>query len=186
MIEAFTGLPGNGKTYNMTRKARKQMQKGRVVYANYDLVGAKYFKELSELVDVKNALILIDEAGIYLPAQAWKDIPFEFIRQIRQHRHDGLDLWYTAQDMQDVATYLRRITQFQHDFTKFMNIFTCRTTNPRTRVKYGFDITFLKKEIYELYDTTENIDFGDYMMDLIDDKKDKSEKQVEKGSNGFI
>lgn len=178
MIEAYTGLPGNGKTYNMTKDALKQMRKGRKVYANYQVEGAEYFKELYELKDIRNALILIDEAGIYLPAQAWKNIPFEFIRQIRQHRHDGLDLWYTAQDMQDVATYLRRITQFQHDFTKFMNVFTRKTTNPRTRVKYGFDISFLKKEVYSKYDTTENIDFGEYMLNELNDKK--------KGVSGYI
>jgi len=181
MIEAFTGLPGQGKTYNMTKKALKVMEKGRKVYANYKVEGAEYFKELYELKDIKNALILVDEAGIYLPAQAWKNIPFEFIRQIRQHRHDGLDLWYTAQDMQDVATYLRRITQFQHDFTKFVNIFTCRTTNPRTRVKYGFDITFLSKDVFTKYDTTENIDFGEYMMNELGNQNSKKN-----GANGFI
>src|SRR3712207_6331008 len=105
MIEAFTGLPGAGKTYNMTRMALKQMKRGRKVYANYHIDGAEYFKELNELLGVRNALILIDEAGIYLPAQVWSKIPFDFIRQIRQHRHDSLDMWYTAQDMQDVATY---------------------------------------------------------------------------------
>lgn len=163
-IEAYTGLPGQGKTYNMTRLALQKMQKGKKVYANYNLVGAEYFKELSELKNVKNALILIDEAGIYLPSQAWKDIPFEFIRQIRQHRHDGLDMWYTAQDMQDVATYLRRITQFQHDYQKFGKLFFCKTSNPRTKVRYGFDISILDKKVFTKYDTTENIDFGEYMM----------------------
>lgn len=163
-IEAFTGLPGQGKTYNMTRMALKQMARGRKVYANYNVQGAEYFKELYELNDVKNALILIDEAGIYLPAQAWKSIPFEFIRQIRQHRHDGLDLWYTAQDMQDVATYLRRITQFQHDFTRLGKFMLCKSINPRSKQKYGFNISILDTKVYSKYDTTENIDFGEFLQ----------------------
>lgn len=164
MIEAFTGLPGQGKTYNMTRLALKQMARGRKVYANYKIEGAEYFKELSELIGLKNALILIDEAGIYLPAQAWKNIPFEFIRQIRQHRHDGLDLWYTAQDMQDVATYLRRITQYMHDFQKFGFLFYEKTTNPRTKVRYGFNFSILNKKVYSKYDTTENIDLSEVIF----------------------
>lgn len=163
MIEAFTGLPGQGKTYNMTRKALQKMKQGKKIYANYRVDGAEYFKELDELIGITNAIILIDEAGIYLPAQAWKNIPFDFIRQIRQHRHDGLDLWYTAQDMMDVATYLRRITQFMHDFQKFGPIFFEKTSNPRTRAKYGFNVTFLNKSVYSKYDTTENIDFGAYL-----------------------
>jgi hypothetical protein len=167
MIEAFTGLPGQGKTYNMTRKAIPIMKRGRKVYANYQLKGAVYFKELSELVGVKDALILVDEAGIYLPAQAWKHIPFEFIRQLRQHRHDGLDLWYTAQDMQDVATYLRRLTQFQHDFSRIWKFYHCRTSNPRTRERYGFDLGYISPKVYEYYDTTENIDFAEYLQKAI-------------------
>lgn len=164
MIEAFVGLPGQGKTYNMTRRALREMKKGKKIYANYQLKGAEYFKELGELVGIKNAIILIDEAGIYLPAQAWKSIPFEFIRQIRQHRHDGLHLWYTAQDLMDVATYLRRITQLCHDYSRLWKIFYATTTNPKSKEKYGFDIGFINKKVYEAYDTTENIDFAEYLQ----------------------
>jgi hypothetical protein len=171
MIEGFTGLPGMGKTYHMTKKAYFEARKGRPVYANYNLnfpnIKTHYFKELSDLKDVKNALILVDEAGIYLPSQAWRSIPFEFIRQIRQHRHDGLDLWYTAQDMQDVATYLRRITQFQHDYNKVWKFVTEKTVNPRTGIKYGFDFSILTKKYFKFYDTTENIDFGNYLKDAM-------------------
>ena len=57
MIDAFTGLPGQGKTYHMTKKAyRYCLLKKKDVYANYKLdFGEKlnhrvhYFKELSEL-----------------------------------------------------------------------------------------------------------------------------------------
>ena len=168
-IEAFTGLPGAGKTYHMTKLAYYQACRGKTIYSNYNLdfgsdkLKTHKFKELNELQGVKNALILIDEAGIYLPSQAWRNIPFEFIRQIRQHRHDGLNLWYTAQDMQDVATYLRRITQFQHDYNKLWKIVSSRTINPRTKARYGFDFSILRKKYFKLYDTTENIDFGDYL-----------------------
>lgn len=176
MIECFSGLPGAGKTYHMTKKAYQQALNGRVIYSNYQInfpqnknkkIETHYFKELNELTGVKNALILVDEAGIYLPAQAWRNIPFEFIRQIRQHRHDGLDLWYTAQDMQDVATYLRRITQFQHDYNKIWKFSMETTINPRNKTKYGFDISFLNKKYFKLYDTTENIDFGNYLKDAL-------------------
>ena len=166
MIEAFTGLPGAGKTYHMSKKALYQMKyKNKTIYANYKLDGAIYFKELYELSGIKNAIILVDEAGIYLPAQSWQNIPFEFIRQIRQHRHDGLDLWYTAQDMQDVATYLRRITQFEHSYKKMWKFCFCKTRNPRTKVKYGFDFSFINpKTVGSKYDTTENINFAEYLQ----------------------
>jgi len=173
MIEAYTGLPGMGKTYNMTKnaldviaKGKKLQSKGKPykrVFANYKLEGAEYFKELSELENEKNILILIDEAGIYLPSQAWKSIPFEFIRQMRQSRHDGIDLWYTAQDFKDVATYLRRITHFEHRCSRLWRFFTIKTYIPGSKNKYGTDITLLNEDVYTKYDTTENIDFGSYL-----------------------
>lgn len=162
-IEAFTGLPGQGKTYNMVKKAYKQHNKGRKVYANFDCNFAEYFKELSDITHVRDALILLDEAGIYLPAQAWNKIPFNFMRQIRQHRKGGLDLWYTAQDMSDVATALRRVTQFQHDFNKYGSIMCCRTINPKTKGRYGFDISILDKKVFSLYDTNDEVDFGEFL-----------------------
>lgn len=182
MIEAYTGLPGHGKTYNMTREAYiKAFLRGRDIYANYTLnfepkknrkgkvyTGeVHYFKELSEIAGVKNALILVDEAGIYLPSQAWRNIPFEFMRQLRQHRHDGLDLWYTAQDMGDVVTYLRRITQYEHSFNKFGKFTFKRTINPRTKEKYSFDIYRFNKKYFDLYDTTENVDLGDFLKETM-------------------
>lgn len=181
MIESFTGLPGQGKTYHMTKKAYYYcLLKKKDVYANYKLdFGEKlnhrvhYFKELSELENVTNALILVDEAGIYLPSQAWKDIPFEFIRKIRQHRHDGLDLWYTAQDSQDVATYLRRITQFDRQFSRISRLCFEKVINPRTKAKIGFDISFLNKKIFTMYDTTENVDLADFVKNKLDSKNVK-------------
>lgn len=181
MIEAYTGLPGHGKTYNMTKEAyKKAFLRGRDIYANYNLnfpekKGYKcgkvhYFKELSDISDVRNALVLIDEAGIYLPAQAWRDIPFEFIRQLRQHRHDGLDLWYTAQDLGDVATYLRRITQYEHSFNKFLSFTFKKTINPRTKEKYSFDIYHFSKKYFAYYDTTENVDLGNYLKSAMKSK----------------
>lgn len=163
MIEAFTGLPGEGKTYNMVRQAYKQHKRGRKVYANFNTTFATYYKELDEIYHVKNALILMDEAGIYLPAQAWNKIPFEFMRSIRQHRKGGNDWWYTAQDMLDVSTSLRRVTQFQHDFEKFLNIFTEKVRNPKTKESYGTRFIIFKQEIGDLYDTNDEVEFSKFM-----------------------
>lgn len=172
MVESFVGLPGHGKTYHMTKKAFFLAKyKKKVVYSNYKIdfpgIETHYFKSLNDILNVNNALILIDEAGIYLPSQAWQSIPFEFICKLRQHRHDGVDLWYTAQDAQDVATYLRRITQLEHSFNKMWKFVISRCINPRTKAKYGFDITFLTKKYFAMYDTNETVEIGDYLQDAI-------------------
>lgn len=172
MIEAFIGLPGQGKTYNMTRKAYlKAKNYKRVIYSNYrlnfpekDKIEVHYFKDITEIMNVNNALILVDEAGVFLPAQIWRNIPFEFLRFIRQHRHNGVDLWYTAQDLEDVAKPLRSLTQFAHNFNKLGKIVKEVTINPRNpREKYSFDYHWLSNKYFAFYDTTEIIDFSSYV-----------------------
>lgn len=163
MIEAYTGLPGAGKTYNMVRRAYAKHLQGKKIYANFKTTFATYYKELDEIFGIQDAIVLIDEAGIYLPAQAWNKIPFEFMRSIRQHRKNGLDMYYTAQDLQDVATALRRVTQFQRDINRTWKFCFERTTNPRTKEKYGFEISILNKKIFDLYDTYDEVEFGSYM-----------------------
>lgn len=153
MIEAFLGLPGQGKTYLMTRLALKQMKKGIPVYANFPLKGAIRYRQIEELFDVKEATILIDEAGLVAPAAFWNKIPFEIMAHWRQHRHKKINVYYTAQDLQDVAVPLRRVTQFANEVTKFGPLIMWKCRNPRTKAKYAGGFTFLDKDVYSAYDS---------------------------------
>lgn len=163
MIEAFTGLPGAGKTYNMVRRAYQQHKQGRKVYANFTCSFAERFTELTEIYAVKDALILLDEAGIYLPAQAWKEIPFEFMREIRQHRKSGLDFWYTAQDLQDVCTALRRVTQFENRIDRTWKVCTCSTYIPKHKDRMCRTYHILNQGVFDLFDTTCTVEFSKHM-----------------------
>lgn len=154
MIEGFFGMPGMGKTYLMTRLAIKLQKKGKVIYANYALQGANRFEQLHEVFDVRDAVILLDEAGLVAPASMWQSIPFEVMSHWRQHRHHGVSLWYTAQDALDVAAPLRRVTQFANYVSKFGPIIKWRTMGgPKWKEKYGGGITLFDMEVAKKYDT---------------------------------
>lgn len=164
MIEAFTGLPGQGKTYLMTRLALKHMKKGIPVYANYSLKGAIRFSQISEVFDVKEATILLDEAGLVAPAGHWKAIPFEVMAHWRQHRHARINLWYTAQDLRDVAVPLRRVTQFETNVKRLGPLFYWKCFSPTTKDKYGGGFTIIDEAVYKQYDSYgKNIDKQDYL-----------------------
>lgn len=155
-IEAYCGDPGQGKTYLMTRQALKKMNRRKnpkEVYANYDLKGAHRFNQLEEVFHVENAIICVDEMSLVAPAGFWKSIPFDVIAHWRQHRHAGVDLWYTAQDFQDVASPLRRVTQFKNEVNKFGPFFKWSCTHPRKNTKYGGGITLFDKEVGNAYNT---------------------------------
>lgn len=185
MIEAYLGLPGQGKTYLMVRQAyrnnlkytsiakeppkwmkrfmtrrmyfrnvRNRLQmRSRKIYANIPLKlpNAIYYSQLSEVFHVTNADILMDEASLVAPAGMWKAIPFEVMQHWREHRHKGVTLYYTAQDLSDVATALRRVTQFCNEITRFGPFNYWRCYNPRTKAKYGGGIHLHDSEIAKLY-----------------------------------
>ncbi len=155
-IEAFIGLPGMGKTYLMTRLALKQMSKGIPVYANYPLEGAERWSQVEELFSIKEACILIDEAGLVAPAGFWQRIPFDVMAHWRQHRHKRINVWYTAQDLQDIAVPLRRVTQFVNEVKKFGPLIYWKCYNPRTKEKFGGGFTWLDKDVYTAYDSYAN------------------------------
>lgn len=171
MIEAYTGLPGAGKTYLMTRMAVKKMKRGHRVYANFPLEGAIRYSQIEELFEIRrqpgekrSPVILIDEAGLIAPAGAWKAIPFDVMAHWRQHRHSGVNIWYTAQDLRDVAVPLRRVTQLVNNVSKFGPIIKWRTYNPTNKGKYGSGFTIFDKDIAKKYDSfAENVERQNYL-----------------------
>lgn len=174
MITAFTGLPGHGKTYMMTKMAIKHMKKGGRVFANYPLKGAIRYQQITELFDVRRLpgeklapLICIDEAGLVAPAGGWKSIPFDVMAHWRQHRHAGVNIVYTAQDLRDVAVPLRRVTQFVRECSKFLWWFSWHEYNPTNKKRYGRGIMMFDPTIGQHYDThAEDVTKQDYLEGL--------------------
>lgn len=160
MIEGITGLPGQGKTYLATKWSSKKIKKGARVYANYPLEGSIQYTQIEELFDIKkrpdekySPLILIDEAGLVAPAGSWKAIPFDVMAHWRQHRHAGVNIWWMAQDLRDVAVPLRRVTQLVTNVSKFGPIIKWRTYNPQTKGKFGSGFTFFDMAVAKQYDS---------------------------------
>jgi zona occludens toxin (predicted ATPase) len=153
MIELFTGLPGQGKTYSMVARALKEMDKGRKVYANFPLEGAERFRYMEDVLDVTNGLVLLDEIGLMAPSHFWSKLPYEYLASWRQHRKNGLDIWSTAQDMGDVATAFRKVIQFQHEVERYGKFIYTRTINPRNKTKFGWTLIRQKQKVFDSYDT---------------------------------
>lgn len=163
-IEAFTGMPGQGKTYLMTRLAMKHMKKGKEVWANYPLEGAKRWSQVKDLFEIRDATILIDEAGLVAPSGFWKDIPFEVMAHWRQHRHKGVNVWYTAQDLRDIAVPLRRVTQFENKVSKLGPFIRWKCINPMNKEKFGGGITLFDSAVANAYDSwADDVTKQDYL-----------------------
>jgi hypothetical protein len=182
MVQGFQGRPGAGKTAAMVAWAYKLKQQGREVFANVPLVdyriGAKkrffFFGQLAvgpaneetfgkpwagminnidEALTLDNALILLDEVHLWLPAQAWADIPFEVTSYLSQQRKNGLDIWYTAQNNGNVFNKLRQLTAILWSCARYGPWSVITGADPETKENYGRRVHWLHAGIWALYDT---------------------------------
>lgn len=156
MIEILTGLPGMGKTATMAKWAYNKMREGKTVYSNFPLKGAiPYHDPLQVLGRVKNALILMDEAGLLMDQLKMFDMPYEIFYELRQHRKDGVDLLTSAQSIFDVAYPFRRLIQFENRIRfkmgKFVQVLV-RDPQPAGE-NYGKRTWFLNDWVFDIYRT---------------------------------
>ncbi|MCT4543525.1 MAG: zonular occludens toxin domain-containing protein [Vallitalea sp.] len=195
MIEAITGLPGAGKTLMMMKKLIKEdkgslmdrvfkMKDENPIITNFKVneemfPNAIYISndEISTLYDWIlqkkhfGANIFLDEASILFPSLSWKSIPNDVIIALRQHRHAGYNMYYTAQDLDDVASGLRRVTQFATEVNGWSlfrfstyNCYSVRRGKINRKDRYDRGILFHTNKLYNSYDTHFNIDTPDYVQ----------------------
>jgi len=137
MIYAFTGKTGSGKTYRMVHFAHDYWLQGVDIFSNTvlnfqpsrrfrlvnrlrrlfrrpELVTGRivYFENINEILEVRNGLILFDEAQVLFNARSWESLPEEFQYKLQQHRKHRLDLFCTTQNMGTIDITYRRLVQF--------------------------------------------------------------------------
>lgn len=160
MIRGYFGLPGAGKTYSMVRDVLSY--RGKTIYANFHLnlpddYNFVYLSNPVEFIKIKSGVVLLDEAGLWLPSFIWKKIPDDLLFKLAQVRKFELDLFYSAQNPARVVKVLREIT-FESVWTEKWFSFILQ------RVKAGIDdsliswrILRLSEKIFSLYDTYERV-----------------------------
>lgn len=74
-----------------------------------------YFQEILEIIEVKDGLILFDEAQVLFNARNWEGLPNEFQYKLQQHRKHNLDLICTTQNLGTIdITYRRLVHEWIH------------------------------------------------------------------------
>lgn len=154
-------MPGSGKTYSMTRDALK-VAKGRVVYTNYDVFipSAREIVKLNyplELIKAKDGLVLLDEAGLWMPSIIWKKIPEQLIWKLAQVRKDGLDLWYSAQNPARVVKVLRELTFESVWCQKFFSFFLQKVMAGIDDSLICWRVLLFSKKVASKYDTLQKV-----------------------------
>lgn len=106
----YFGAPGSGKTTFGVALARKAIKAGRPVFTNFPCVGA-YQIDVRDLgkFSYRDALIIIDEAGIAYDSRNYKSMPSDVIQYLKLHRHYGVALIWLSQGWDDCDKKIRTL-----------------------------------------------------------------------------
>lgn len=138
-VTLFVGLPGAGKSLQMTRWALKQMGRGKRVWTNYPLwhrplgLRAGYVDSWDAFMEVarlpgRDKVICIQEAPNICNARDWTALPAEVRDTWNTIRHKGVHLVMDAMHEQLVDLALRRVVQ---------NVIICE---PSRLLDYGWRV----------------------------------------------
>lgn len=113
MIEAFTGYPGNGKSFACTYRAYNDIKKGYKVFTSYPVKGAYRitFDDLKNYMFPQFSTVIIDEAGRWFNSRKWSDLPPEVFDLFTLHRHMRLDLIVAVQNFNRIDKALREVIE---------------------------------------------------------------------------
>lgn len=123
MIEGVVGYPGTGKTYYALNRAKKEMKKGRAVYANFAIDGAKSITPAT-LFDVEpGAFVILDEAQNWFGSRNWKDFGNAYTEFFSQTRKKEYGLLWISQDVSSVDKTIRDRTHLIHSMDAYLTAF---------------------------------------------------------------
>lgn len=127
--------------YKRFKKDLRQLRRGNIVY----------FDDITELIEIRDGIIVMDEAQNLLDARNWESLPLEFSNKLRQHRKHNLDLFATTQNMGTIDINMRRLVQRWSHCKDIFALFWLRNPSWLTvhRREYK-DIDFLYNTVDDL------------------------------------
>lgn len=153
-ISLYFGLPGCGKTTILAMLAKKEsdkitmgISKYQKIYGNINLTGILHYQKIDfqwlGLYDIRNALILIDEATLEADNRDFKGFKFHTKQYFLLHRHYKVDIILFTQQWDGVDKKIRVITD--KVYYVYKGKLTGKYFTRMYRVPYGIIIPDPKK-----------------------------------------
>jgi len=155
----YSGLESSGKSLQLAMRAEKVMLRNvrwkeksgiaRPIYTNtpfsqkYTEYGEKngievrIWKDLEELITVRDCDVFIDEIGTYFDARFWADLSQDVRRWIQQGAKMGIELYGAAQDFAQIDLAFRRLTSQLFHITKIIGSARPSATKPAVKRIWG-------------------------------------------------
>lgn len=108
LCQMYFAPPGAGKTTLAVAKAQKFLRQGRTVFTNFPCFGC-YKLDSGNIgkYQFKNAVVIVDEAGIDFNNRDWKKFSKETTQYVKLHRHYGTDMLFFSQGWEDCDKKIR-------------------------------------------------------------------------------
>lgn len=154
MIVGWTGLPGASKTTQLAKTAVDLLYRNRKFYEKTGRIRPivsnirfspivesefngpnqiLYWSDLEQLVTVRDADVLIDEAMVYFDSRSWEHLSLDVRRWLAQHRKYGVDIYFTSQEFMQVDIAFRRLVSNLFYLTKLVGSRDISATLPPPR-----------------------------------------------------
>lgn len=167
MLIAIVGPLGSGKTLGMTYLIFKSVLKYRRmgmrirVFANYHLSGIPFYyvHTPDEILAMREGLFGGDELWLWLDSRASGSHRNLFMSRIlAKSRKRNVEIFYTTQDISQIDKRIRKITELIvfPSLNKNESICTLYICNRYLELKRV--VKFRTKNIFKLYDTTEEVE----------------------------
>jgi len=111
-IHGMFGLPGAGKSYVLSAIGLKALRQDRLVFANFQLDGARLF-HAEDLHDLPPSVVLLDEAQNFFHARNWRAFDSDLTDTWSQTRKSGWKVFLASQADASVDAEIRRRCQYQ-------------------------------------------------------------------------
>jgi len=106
---------GAGKTMLSTRYAKKDSDKGKIIYCNYHLKDIDYqpIRSLEDIQKMKNCTAIFDELWLWLFARtSQSNMNKEIMKIVFLNRKRNVEIYYTAQLSRTIDVLLREATEY--------------------------------------------------------------------------
>lgn len=110
-IKIYFGVPGSGKTTLAARIVLRNLKRGIPTFTNVPIKGGLFYdSSVIGHVDLSDAEMIIDEAGIHYNSRLYKSMPKEQIEWFKLSRHYGIrNIHIFSQSYEDMDITLRRL-----------------------------------------------------------------------------
>jgi len=155
----YSGLEGSGKSLKLARKVQELVIRNNkwhktsglkrpiasnmffsenfVNYSEEMNVPIIYWKNLDDLIKLRDCDVIIDEVGNYFDSRMWADLSLDVRKWLTQGGKCGIEIYGSAQDFAQIDKSFRRLVNGLQDIRKFVGSRRPSATKPPVKFIWG-------------------------------------------------